>query len=80
MESAGMEHATEVGFCRRLFIWMNKRNKGFSDEEVGLGAKVGGEDGVEINELEVGREQSPILGGVSFEIINKKENTQQRAW
>jgi len=59
---------------------MNKRNKGFSDEEVGLGAKVGGEDGVEINELEVGREQSPVLGGVSFEIINKKENTQQRAW
>jgi len=60
MESAGVENAAEVRFCRRLFVWMDKGEEGFSDKKICLCVEMRGKNGIEVDELEFGREQGPV--------------------
>lgn len=62
MKRSAFQDAAEVTFCRSLLIGVDERQQGLADELVGLLREMACEDGVEIQELELGGEERPVWG------------------
>ena len=62
MQRPAFQHPAQVRFCGFLLIGVDEREERLADEEVGLLLEMAGEDGVEVDEIEAGIEESPVCG------------------
>jgi hypothetical protein len=60
MQCPAFEDAAQVLLCGGLFVGVDERKEGATDEPISLLAQVAGEDGVGVYEVEVGGEERPV--------------------
>jgi hypothetical protein len=60
MESTAFEDAAKVKLSRGLLVWMDEGEQRLSDKNLCLGVEMIGENRVDIDKLEVGREECPV--------------------
>ena len=78
MQGSALQHAAQVLLCGFLLVRVDEGEEGFTDEEVGLFLEVAGEDGVEVDEAEVGIEEGPVCATCAHAINQKKKKIKRK--
>ena len=60
MKRPALQHTAQILLRGLLFVGVDEGEERFSDKEVGLLLEVAGEDGVQVDETEVGIEEGPV--------------------
>lgn len=79
MQGLAIKNIAQILFRGLSFVRMHKCQERLANKRLGLFIEVTGEHGVEVYELEVGREKSPIYKGDVSTRRRKKDNAWGRA-